>query len=112
MSNSPEEGTRYALLEALLEVKGLKLKGIYTIRDAAQIFGTSVRTIQDWVRDGKLVARELPGRGRFLSEDLDRFLRESVRKREDTVGQSAPVPQRVPRRIGVPIERRKASPNV
>jgi hypothetical protein len=50
-SNSPGLAARYPLLEALLEAKELKLKGIYTIRDAAQIFGTSVRTIQDWVRD-------------------------------------------------------------
>jgi excisionase family DNA binding protein len=97
-SDSPGPARRYPLLEALLEEKGLKLKGIYTVRDAASIFGVSVRTIQEWVRDGKLIARDLPGRGRFLSEDLERFLRESVRRREDPVELRAPVPGRAPTR--------------
>jgi excisionase family DNA binding protein len=94
MSNSPQHVARYPLLEALLEQKGLELKGIYTVRDAARIFGVSVRTIQDWVRDGKLLARDLPGRGRFLSEDLERFLQESARRREDPVELRAPAPRR------------------
>lgn len=70
---------RYALLEALLAQLGLVLKGLYTISDAAQIFGVSRRTIQDWIRDGKLNARNL-GRYRFLSEDLESFLQNSVIK--------------------------------
>jgi hypothetical protein len=73
---SPRE---YPLLESVLTQQGLLLKGIYTNRDAAQIFGVSVRTIQDWVRNADLVSRNLPGRGRFLSEDLENFLRNSSR---------------------------------
>jgi len=96
--DSPRTTARYPLLEALLEQKGLKLKGIYTVRDAAEIFSVSFRTIQDWIRDGKLLARELPGRGRFLSGDLERFLQESVRKREDPVEARAPAPRRSPTR--------------
>ena len=109
--DSPGSIARYPLLEALMEAKGLKLKGIYTIRDAAQIFGTSVRTIQEWVRDGKLVARDLPGRGRFLSEDLDRFLQASVRKR-DTVGVSAPIPKRARKRLDVVSGKREGHRHV
>jgi hypothetical protein len=82
MTNSPGKVTLYPLLEPLLSQKGLCLKGIYTVRDAASIFDVSVRTIQDWMLDGKLIARDLPGRGRFLSEDLERFLQNSVRKCE------------------------------
>jgi hypothetical protein len=59
----------YPLLEALLAQLGLSLKGRYTISDAAQIFGVSVRTIGQFVRDGKLRCRDLPARGRFRSED-------------------------------------------
>jgi transposase len=70
------------LLEPLLSERGLHLKGIYTVRDAASIFDVSVRTIQDWMRDGKLIARDLPGRGRFLSEDFEHFLQNSVRRCE------------------------------
>jgi hypothetical protein len=69
----------YPLLEPILMQKGLKFQGIYTNQDAARIFGVSVRTIQDWCRDGKLISRDLPGRGRFLSEDFEVFLQNSVR---------------------------------
>jgi len=72
----------YPLLQALLEQKGLELTGLYTIRDAATIFGESRRTIQEWVREAKLIARDLPGRARFLSEDLEQFLEKSIRRRE------------------------------
>jgi excisionase family DNA binding protein len=68
-------------LEHLLTEKGLQLKGVYTNHNAAEIFGVSPRTIQEWVRDGKLASRDLPGRGRFLSEDLELFLRNSLRSR-------------------------------
>lgn len=65
------------LLERLLIEKGLRAKGVYTNKDAAEIFGVSTRTIQDWVRQEKLHARDLPGRGRFLSEDLELLLQQS-----------------------------------
>ena len=68
----------YPLLERLLFEKGLSLKGIYTNQDASAMFGVSTRTIQDWVRAGKLRARDLPGHGRFLSEDLECFLQQSA----------------------------------
>jgi transposase len=79
MADSRPETTQYPLLEALLRQRGLRLRGIYTNRDAAQIFQVSVRTIQEWSREGKLQARDLPGRGRFLSEDLEAFLQKSAR---------------------------------
>lgn len=74
------DSSSFPLLESLLRLRGLDLKPIYTIPDAAQIFGTSKRTIQEWVRDGRLATRDLPGRGRFLCEDLEAFLQNSVRK--------------------------------
>ena len=67
----------YPLLEALLAELGLKLKGRYKIGDGAEIFGASRRTIQDWIQAGKLNARDM-GHYRFLSEDLEDFLRNSV----------------------------------
>lgn len=90
MTNSSGECVRYPLLESLLKPKGLSFRGIYTMRDAAQIFDVSTRTLQEWVRDSKLVARELPGRGRFLSEDLELFLRGSLRRRGAPSDESAP----------------------
>ena len=82
-SNSESEATRYPLLESLLRQKGLPLQGIYKYQDAAQIFGASVRTIQQFVRDDKLRCRDLPARGRFLSEDLEAFLRDCRRQGDD-----------------------------
>jgi len=75
-----ESHYRYPLLEPLLAERGLSPKGIYTNVDVAQIFAVSKRTIQEWLRDGRLIARDLPGRGRYLSEDLELFLQRSVRK--------------------------------
>ena len=82
MSIPHEESVRYPLLEALLAQKGLQLQGIYSVRSAATLFAVSVRTIQEWAWDGRVAVRDLPGRGRFLSEDLEAFLQASVRRRE------------------------------
>ena len=49
---------KYSLLESVLAAKWLPDKGIWTIRDVADIFGVSPRTIQQWVRDGKLRLRD------------------------------------------------------
>lgn len=78
----------YPLLESLLVQRGLQLKGIYRISDVAKMFGVANRTIQEWVRDMKLCVRDLPGRGRFLSEDLEDFLEKSVRKFDAPTGQA------------------------
>ncbi len=80
MANQQPAPARYPLLESLLAQKGMALKGTYTNRDVAGIFEVSVRTIQDWVRKGDLVGRNLPGRARFLSEDLETFLEHSARR--------------------------------
>ena len=76
---------KYLLLEALLALKGMSLQATYTNRDVAGIFSVSVRTIQEWVRNDKIHARDFPGRARFLPEDLEEFLvnsRKSPRPRE------------------------------
>lgn len=75
------EGCRYALLEAVLAEKGLHLKGTYTMQDVADIFAVSIRAIQERVQTGRLKARDLPGRARFLSQDLEDFLQRSSRGR-------------------------------
>jgi transposase len=79
MNDNKSRLGKYPLLEALLDEKGLSLKGTYTNRDVAKIFGVSVRTIQDWIRNGDFKPRNLPGRARFLSEDLELFLRSSLK---------------------------------
>jgi hypothetical protein len=80
MDNEPVAGRRYPLLEALMTHKGIKQKGMYTTTDIAELFDVSRRTIQAWVTDGKLVPRNLPGRGRFLAQDIEGFLQNSTPK--------------------------------
>jgi hypothetical protein len=77
MSNQTLE--KYPLLEAVLSAKGLPDRGIWKIGDVAQIFDVGVRSIHDWVNNKKLTARDLPGRGKFLSQDLEEFLTNSKR---------------------------------
>jgi hypothetical protein len=79
-----EETSRYPLLEQLSRQRGLPLLPIYKIRDAALLFGISSRTVHDWIADGRLLARDLPGRGRFLPQDLEDFLVASVRRRDES----------------------------
>ncbi len=79
MNQPVQATTRYPLLEAVLQQKGLRLLGIYKYKDAAPILGGTVRTIQQWCREGKLPRRDLPGRGKFLSEDLEAFLQGSLK---------------------------------
>ncbi len=82
MKESTSQIISCPLLQQLLAEKGLRPKGVYTNRDTAEIFSVSPRTIQDWIRTGKLHVRDLPGRGRFLSADLEDFLQHSRRKPE------------------------------
>ncbi len=79
MTKSESDSAKYELLEAILKQRGLPLQAIYTYADASRIMGASVRTIQEWRRDKKLLSRNLPGRGRFLSVDLEEFLRQSLK---------------------------------
>lgn len=57
MSDQTAAGS-YALLESVLSAKGMQLKGTYTMRDVAEIFGVSIRAIQERVRTGVLKARD------------------------------------------------------
>jgi hypothetical protein len=84
MGEQQPKPERFPLLEALLREKGLSLKGIYTNHDVADIFGVATRTIQEWSRNGGLMARNLPGRARFLSGDLEEFLQKSSRAAHST----------------------------
>jgi hypothetical protein len=69
----------YSLLNEILVLRQMTLQPMYTIRDVAKLFGVTVRSIQSRVASGQLAARNLPGRAKFLSVDLEEFLRESKR---------------------------------
>jgi predicted DNA-binding protein YlxM (UPF0122 family) len=61
-------------LEGLLTSKGQSLKAIYSLGDVANLFGVSKRAIQHRIKSGQLRSRNLPGRAKFLSIDLEAFL--------------------------------------
>jgi hypothetical protein len=66
--------TKYPLLEEILAIKNLHLQPTYTIRNLAMIFGVSARAIQNRVASGQLSPRDLPGRAKFLNQDIEDFL--------------------------------------
>lgn len=72
MNNSPL--ITYTLLQEILSIRNLSLQATYTIRDLANLFRVSVRAIQNRVASGQIVARDLPGRAKFLPQDIEAFL--------------------------------------
>jgi hypothetical protein len=79
MSNQ-DRSTQYPLLEEVLSLRGMCLQPVYTVRDVAKLFGVTTRSIQTRISRGQLQARDLPGRAKFLSVDLEDFIRESKTK--------------------------------
>jgi hypothetical protein len=78
----------------------MKRKGNWKLRDVAQLFDCSVRSIQDRVYDGELKERDLPGGAKFLDGDLEEFLRNSVRKPRDLPEAHTDSPSDNPRPLG------------
>lgn len=78
-SDSPKP-VKCPLLEMIMAHKNLPLRALYRLRDAADVFGVSVRSIQSRVRRGELIARNLPGRAKFLPIDLEDFLANSAKR--------------------------------
>jgi transposase len=77
--NDPQM-TRYPRLEAILSMKNLPLKPMYSNRDVAEIFGVTIKTIQNYVAAGKLHPRDLPGRAKYLAQDLEDYIESSLKK--------------------------------
>ena len=77
--NDPQM-TRYPRLEAILSMKKLPLKPMYSNRDIAEIFGVSIKTIQNYVAAGELPPRNLPGRGKYLTQDIEDYIESSPKK--------------------------------
>lgn len=71
---------KYPFLQELLTLKGRQIQATYTIRELAQIFNVSPRAIQTRVALGQIASRDLPGRAKFLPEDIEVFLASSLRK--------------------------------
>ena len=71
---------KYPLFQEFLFLKGLQLSPVYTIRDVAALFNVTARAIQTRVARGQIQSRDLPGRAKFLSEDIEAFLVASKKK--------------------------------
>jgi DNA-directed RNA polymerase specialized sigma24 family protein len=54
---------------------------MYTVHDVAAIFRVSTRSIQKWMSRGRLSSRSMPGRAKFLSQDLEGFIHQSCKER-------------------------------
>jgi hypothetical protein len=70
---------KYQLLEEILAIKNLPVQPMYTTKDLAVIFGVSARAIQNWMAAGQLIPRSLPGRWKFLTQDVEDFLQASTK---------------------------------
>jgi hypothetical protein len=68
------EVARYPLLEEILHARSIPFQATYSTADVARIFGVSPRAIQHRMSSGQLVARDLPGRARFLPGDIEAFI--------------------------------------
>lgn len=64
----------FPMLEAMLRIKGFQLQATYSVREVAGLFGVSVRAIQNRVAAGQIPSRDLPGRAKFLPQDIEAFL--------------------------------------
>ena len=65
---------KYPLLHEMLTLRGMPLLPVFRLMDAANLFATSKRNIQDWIASGAMPSRKLPKQGRFLPVDLEEFL--------------------------------------
>lgn len=84
MPSDHPKPNRFPFLETILSHRGLSLKAMYSLRDVAEIFQVTIRTIQQRVKAGQLISRDLPGRAKFLSADLEDFLSSSRRTAADS----------------------------
>lgn len=74
--------TTYPLLTQILMILNLPLQAMYSVRDLAVIFNVSVRAIQHRMESGRLIPRDLPGRAKFLPQDVEDFLAASRTRTE------------------------------
>jgi Helix-turn-helix domain len=77
MAASNLETTKFPMLAEILAIKNLPLQPMYTTKNIAEIFSVSARAIQNWISSGQLIPRNLPGRWKFLTQDVEAFLQAS-----------------------------------
>lgn len=78
-----ERSTSFPLLEQILTIQGSPLQPLYSTRDLAVLFGVSHRAIQRRIQAGQLTPRDLPGRAKFLAQDVEAFLSSSLKDQQE-----------------------------
>ena len=48
---------------------------VYTIKQVAYIFSVTERTVNNWMKEGKLKGKKIGGKWRFTKEELERFVK-------------------------------------
>jgi len=72
MNDTPE--ISYPLLSSHLAMMGRSHQAFYSTRDYAAVFGVSMRTVQNYIKTGKIVPRNFRSRASFLPCDLEEHL--------------------------------------
>jgi hypothetical protein len=73
-ASKQNSSSRFPLLEQLLSMQEMAIQPLYKTSDIARIFGVSIRSIQNYITAGRMSPRNLPGRAKFLPQDIEAFL--------------------------------------
>ena len=97
-----EAADHYPLLREYLSLKELPLKAAFTVRQVAQMFDVTTRSIQSWIAIGKLNTRDVPGRAKIFPVDLEELLARSRQPDPAELQPAGPTtgPRPMPRQAG------------
>lgn len=82
MSSAATPEQRYPRLWELLQYRELPYRPMYMVTEAAAIFGVHRRTVLKMIAAGRIVPRDLLGRAKFLSSDLEDYLNNRCHNRK------------------------------
>jgi len=73
-----EDLDRYPTLREWAAYHSLPLKPAYTVAEVALMFEVSTRTVQQWIADGDIETRRVPGRSKIFASHLENILAQSA----------------------------------
>jgi len=77
-----EDSDQYKTLREWAAFHNLPLKPAYTVTEVARMFDVSKRTVQQWVADGLIETRNVPGRSKIFASHLEEILSKPAQKME------------------------------
>lgn len=75
-----EDSDRYPTLCEWVAFHNLPLKPAYTVAEVARMFGVSTRTVQQWIVDGQIKTRKVPGRSKIFASHLEDVLSDQTKE--------------------------------